>query len=87
MDYSNLSLSLLESIGTATSDGSMIEARIRQLKDQLRARKEEARRIQSEQRRKKKNLLRQQEDELKRKLEVGGWVGGCGLDHFKTGCV
>ena len=55
---------------TTTSEGSAIETRIQQLKEQLQARKEEAKRLQNEQKQKKKELLRQQEAQLKRKLEV-----------------
>ena len=60
---------------TTTSEASVIEARIRLLKEQLRQRKEEVKRVQSEQKRKKKALLKQQEEQLKRKLEVcaGGY--------------
>jgi len=54
-----------------TSDGSVIEARIRVLKERLRQRKEEVKRVQSEQKKKKKAILRQQEEQLKKRLEVG----------------
>ena len=53
-----------------TSEGSVIEARIRVLKERLRQRKEEVKKVQSEQKRKKKAILRQQEEQLQKKLEV-----------------
>jgi len=68
--FSLLSPSLLVSEPTTTSEGSIIEARIRLLKERLRQRKEEVKRVQSEQKRKKKAILRQQEEQLQKKLEV-----------------
>lgn len=61
---------LLVSEPTTTSEGSVIEARIRLLKERLRQRKEEVKRVQSEQKRKKKAILRQREEQLQKKLEV-----------------
>ena len=58
-----------------TSDGSVIEERIRVLKERLRQRKEEVKIVQIEQKRKKKAILRQQEEQLKKRLEVG-WCEG-----------
>ena len=59
-----------DSISTTTSTGSGLEARIRALKEQLRQRKEEVKRVQSEQRRKKKAILKQHKEQLMRKIEV-----------------
>lgn len=57
---------------TVTSDGSAIEARIRSLKQQLRQRQKEVKRVRNEQNRKKKEKLKQHEIQLKKKLEVSG---------------
>ena len=59
-----------DSISTTTSTGSGLEARIRALKEQLRQRKEEVKRVQNEQRRKKKAILKQHEEQLMKKIEV-----------------
>ena len=64
---------------TVTSGGSALESRIKTLKEQLRQRKEEMKRLQAEQRRKKRELLHQQEAKLMRKLEVRGLRGNCVL--------
>ena len=55
---------------TVTSDGSAIEARIRSLKQQLRQRQKEVKRVRNEQNRKRKAKLKQHEEQLKKRLEV-----------------
>ncbi len=71
-NFTNLIRSLPhpDSLMTTTSSASGLEARIRALKEQLRQRKEEVKKVQNEQRRKKKAILKQQEEQLKKKLEV-----------------
>lgn len=55
---------------TVTSEGSAIKARIRSLKQQLRQRQREVKKVRNEQNRKKKAMLKQHEEQLKKKLEV-----------------
>ena len=51
----------------------MIEARIRQLQEQLRQERREANRKETELRRRKKAILLKQEQQLRKQLEVSGW--------------
>lgn len=64
---------------TVTSEGSAIEARIRSLKQQIRQRQREEKRVRNEKNRKRKAMLKQHEEQLKKKLEVRTGLKDCVL--------
>ena len=69
---------------TVTSDGSAIEARIRSLKQQLRQRQKEEKRVRNEKNRKRKAMLKQHERQLEKKTR-GMYHIGLLLEPCKPG--